>query len=158
MPLPGFRLIKADSVTGSKPQISITILNDRMYLVVYQRLLVPNRMFYPIIIFIPIIHYRNSCRIISQPNTFFFININNINIVSVHCIIAFIISSNIRMCNTCIHIHFMYSHPFRSNQQFFLIQRTDSGNIYITQINRGTDNLASVHIKSKNTFLKGSDK
>ena len=58
----------------------------------------------------------------------------------------------------------MYSHPlyvfpsFRSNQQFFLIQRTDSGNIYITQINRGTDNLASVHIKSKNTFLKGSDK
>ena len=105
-----------------------------MYLVVYQRLLVPNRMFYPIIIFIPIIHYRNSCRIISQPNTFFFININNINIVSVHCIIAFIISSNIRMCNTCIHIHFMYSHPFRSNQQFFLIQRTDSGNIYINAL------------------------
>lgn len=47
--------------------------NNRMYLIVDQRLVITHGMFHPMIIFIAVIHYCDPGRIIGEPYSFFFI-------------------------------------------------------------------------------------
>ena len=87
-----------------------------MYLIIDDRLLITDRMLYPTIILITEIDYCDSCRVIGKPDSFFFININIGNIISIHLIITFVVCHNERRGITSIYINFVYSHSFRSNQ------------------------------------------
>ena len=157
MPLPGFRLIKADSVTCSEPQVSVTVFNDRVYLVVDQRLSVSDRMLYPVVAFVPVVYNGNSFRVVGYPYPLFFININVIDVIAVHLIVAFVAGDDVRFRDTRVHVDFVYTHTFCRYQQLCLVQRLDSGNVYIAQIRIGVYNPLLPYVVGKDAFFKSTD-
>ena len=60
-----------------------------MYLVVDPRLSVSDRMLYPVVAFVPVVYNVNSFRVVGYPYPLFFININVIDVIAVHLIVAF---------------------------------------------------------------------
>lgn len=75
-----------------------------MYLVVDQRLSVSDRMLYPVVAFVPVVYNGNSFRVVGYPYPLFFININVIDVIAVHLIVAFVAGDDVRFRDTRVHV------------------------------------------------------
>ena len=156
MPLPGFRIIKTDTVISSKPQVTVRIFNDTIHLVVDQRLLVSDRMFYPVIAWVAIVAHSYTYGIICQPDTVFIIHIDIINAITVHSIIFIVVSNDVWSGVIWIHVHFEYSCTVCGNEKFFVIQRFNGIDADISETFFGLTDLFGIHVIYENTTLEGS--
>ena len=153
-----FSLIETDTITGCEPKITVTILHHVMYLIVHQRPVVAEGMFYKVITLITIITDCDTCGIIGKPNTLFFIHINVIDIVSIHPIIATIISCYIGFTHGCIHIQFVYPFSTCGYQKFMSVQSYNLVNLYIIGGLTRNDFSCSNHVIYKYSLFVGSHK
>ena len=104
LPFFGIGLIKADTIAGCKPKVTVTVLQYIMDLIVHQWKTVADGVSYQIITSITVVSDGDAGRIIGKPDAFLLIHINIIDIVSVHPVITIIISSYIGFTHACIHI------------------------------------------------------
>ena len=86
---------------------------------------------YQVITSITVVTNGNTGRIIGKPDTFFFIYIDIIDIVSVHPVITTIIGSYIGLTHIGIHIQFIYTFSTRSYQKLMSVQSNYLVYLYI---------------------------
>ena len=85
----------ADSITGSEPQVTLTVPNDIMHLVISQRTAITVRVLEPFVTPITVIAYSDTSRIVGHPYTAILIHIYIVDVVSVHSVVAAVIGGNI---------------------------------------------------------------
>ena len=86
-----------------------------MHMIINQRLLVADGMFYPVVVLISVVDYGDSRRIIGKPYSLFLIHIDIIDDISHHLVIAFVVGGEIRMYHATVSLNFVNPHTFGSN-------------------------------------------